>query len=252
VAYRRLGYLTSADALLFAQDLKNEIADVIFLDPPFNLGKEYGVASPLETNSAQLYEWYMRRLLREMARVLKPGGALFLYHLPYWASRLSHELHQVLDFRHWIAIAMKNGFVRGKRLYPAHYALLYYTKGKPRRFSRPRLLPQSCRHCGGFVKDYGGYTKIIRRKGLNLSDFWDDLSPVRHAALKHRKANQLPLLLTDRIVTIAGRPRGLLIDPFVGTGTSLVSATNAGMFFIGNDLSRQGVVLCTSRLASGR
>jgi site-specific DNA-methyltransferase (adenine-specific) len=242
------GYLARADALTFSQALRADVADIVFLDPPFNLGKDYGVARWLEDGDADAYEFYMNRLIREMVRVLKPGGALFLYHLPHWASRLSHELLQQLQFRHWIAIAMKNGFVRGNNLYPAHYALLYYTKGEPARFARPRLQPQVCRHCKKLVKDYGGYTSIIRRKGINLSDFWDDLSPVRHKSRKHRTANQLPMLLTDRVVAIAGHLGGVLVDPFAGTGTSLVSALNAGMFFVGNEMSKQSLRVCMSRI----
>lgn len=242
------GYLARADALIFSQALRAEVADIVFLDPPFNLGKDYGVARWLEDGDADAYELYMKKLIREMVRVLKPGGALFLYHLPLWASRLSQELLQQLQFRHWVAIAMKNGFVRGNNLYPAHYALLYYTKGEPARFSRPRLAPQICRHCEELVKDYGGYTNIIRRKGINLSDFWDDLSPVRHKSRKLRTANQLPLLLTDRVVAIAGHPGGLLVDPFAGTGTSLVSALQAGMFFVGNEMSRRSLRICMSRI----
>jgi len=242
------GYLARADALTFSQALRAEVADIVFLDPPFNLGKEYGVARWLEAGDPDVYEYYMKRLIREMVRVLRPGGALFLYHLPQWASRLSHELLQQLQFRHWIAIAMKNGFVRGDNLYPAHYALLYYTKGEPAQFSRPRLQPQVCRHCQELVKDYGGYTSIIRRKGINLSDFWDDLSPVRHRSRKHRTANQLPAILTDRVVAIAGFPGGVLVDPFAGTGTSLVSAMEAGMLFVGNEMSRRSLRVCRSRL----
>ncbi len=242
------GFITRGDALTFCKALRSEVADIVFLDPPFNLGKEYGVARWLENGDADAYELYLKKLIREMVRVLKPGGAFFLYHLPYWASRLSQELLGQLHFRHWIAIAMKNGFVRGKNLYPAHYALLYYTKGTPARFTRPRLEPQLCRHCRGLVKDYGGYTGIIRSKGINLSDFWDDLSPVRHKNRKYRKANQLPLALTNRIVTIAGSPNGLLIDPFAGTGTSLMSALQAGMFFVGNEISKRSIRVCVTRL----
>jgi site-specific DNA-methyltransferase (adenine-specific) len=250
--WKRDGYLVRADALNFARHLRSEIADLVFVDPPFNLGKDYGFASSIETASSSSYQEYMEFLIRELARVLKPGGALFLYHLPYWASRLSYPLQQHLDFRHWIAVTMKNGFVRGKRLYPAHYALLYYTKGKPLHFQRPRLTPQMCRHCGKSVKDYGGYTNIIRRKGVNLSDFWDDLSPLRHKNHKHRSANQLPLVLTDRIVSIAGKSDGLFIDPFVGSGTSLISANVLGMCFIGNDMSRRNLDICLDRLAAPR
>lgn len=234
--------------MLFCKALRTEIADIVFLDPPFNLGKEYGVARWLENGDPDAYEFYMKKLLREAIRILKPGGALFLYHLPYWATKFSQELLEQLRFRHWIAIAMKNGFVRGKNLYPAHYALLYYTKGEPARFARPRLEPQLCRHCQKLVKDYGGYTNIIRSKGINLSDFWDDLSPVRHKIRKHRRANQLPVLLTDRVVAIAGFPGGVLVDPFAGTGTSLVSALQAGMFFVGNEISRRSLRICMRRL----
>jgi site-specific DNA-methyltransferase (adenine-specific) len=248
VAANENGFITQGDALAFCRALRSGIADIVFLDPPFNLGKEYGVARWLENGDADAYELYMKKLIREMVRVLKPGGAFFLYHLPYWASRLSQELLGQLHFRHWIAIAMKNGFVRGNNLYPAHYALLYYTKGTPARFARPRLEPQLCRHCRGLVKDYGGYTGIIQSKGINLSDFWDDLSPVRHKNRKHRKANQLPLALTDRIVAIAGSSSGLLVDPFAGTGTSLISALQAGMFFVGNEISKRSVRVCMTRL----
>jgi site-specific DNA-methyltransferase (adenine-specific) len=243
-----IGYLSTADALSFLRALRPEIADVVFLDPPFNLGKHYGIAAWLEEGDRDCYEFYMRQVIREAGRVLKRGGSLFLYHLPYWATKLSDELQKQLDFRHWIAVAMKNGFVRGKHLYPAHYALLYYTKGDPAHFFRMRLKPQLCRHCGEFVKDYGGYTNIIRMKGINLSDFWEDLSPVRHKGKKHRKENQLPLTLTDRVVAISGFKGGLLVDPFAGTGTCLVSAMKAGMIFLGNDLSSRSAKICLSRL----
>ena len=59
---------------------------------------------------------------------LKPGAALFIYHLPVWALRLGAYVNNSLIFRHWISVSMKNGFVRGKKLYPAHYALLILLK----------------------------------------------------------------------------------------------------------------------------
>jgi hypothetical protein len=41
-------------------------------------------------------------------------------------------------------------------------------------------------------------------RGINLSDLWDDLSPVRHKYSKYRSANQLPIRLTDRVLKTAG------------------------------------------------
>jgi site-specific DNA-methyltransferase (adenine-specific) len=248
----RQGKLTRLDALDFMFALRDRVADVIFVDPPFGIGKDYGIRSRIETADAESYELYMGDVLAEAIRVLKPGGSLFLYHVPTWALRLGSKVQVDLDMRHWIAIAMKNGFVRGKRLYPAHYALLYFTKGEPARFERPKIHPQTCRHCGQYIRDYGGYRKFIEARGVNLSDFWDDLSPVRHRGKKHRAANQLPVLLTDRVLGIAGRRHGLLVDPFVGSGTSLVSAVRAGMHFVANDLAAANLAICRSRVTEAR
>lgn len=249
--YQRAGLFTAADGLSFLESIRPGVADVVFLDPPFNLGKNYGVASEIEAASPEVYERYIERILEESARILKDGGALFMYHMPYWAARLSNFLQSKLEFRHWIAVSMKNGFVRGRNLYPAHYALLYYTKGPANVFNRPRYPAAQCRHCGEFVKDYGGYRQIIEAKGVNLSDFWDDLSPVRHKTTKTRAANQLPQRLTDRVLDIVGSVDALLVDPFVGSGTSVVSAAARGMRFIANDLSNGNIELSLERLRSG-
>jgi site-specific DNA-methyltransferase (adenine-specific) len=236
------------DALAFLRALRDGVADIVFLDPPFNLGKEYGPLALVEAADPDVYEVFMRAVLKESARILAPGGALFLYHMPVWATRLAAYLDERLCFRHWIAVSMKNGFARGEHLYPAHYALLYYTKGAPARFARPKLAMRRCPHCGEVLKDYGGYRSIVDEKGINLSDVWDDLSPVRHSGVKLRTPNQLPPEITDRICAIAGNPACVLVDPFAGTGTSLVSAMRIGMGFVGNDIEAANIDICETRL----
>lgn len=232
------GELYRGDALEFLRATEAESCDLVFLDPPFNLGKDYGpeLISGDRMPVAEYRAW-MQEILTQSVRVLSPGGALFLYHLPVWAIQLGADLNEMLTFRHWIAISMKNGFARGVSLYPAHYALLYFTKGDPTTFTRPKLSPQLCRHCGNTVKDYGGYKPIIDEKGINLSDVWDDLSPVRHRANKKREPNQLPSTLTERVVAISGAPGKMFLDPFSGSGTAVVSAVRAGMFFRACDLT---------------
>lgn len=243
------GVLYRADASEFLASQRSESADLVFLDPPFNLGKKYSAGHPkLDRRTSKDYRLWLSSVLLEGVRVLAPGGALFLYHLPEWAVRLTGHLERHLTFRHWIAISMKNGFARGKKLYPAHYALLYYTKGAPRSFKRPRLNPQLCRHCKGLIRDYGGYTSIIEEKGVNLSDIWDDVSPVRHASRKHRDANELPATITDRVATIAGFEGGTLLDPFAGAGAAVISAVRVGMRFRAADLLAENCTLTAQRV----
>jgi site-specific DNA-methyltransferase (adenine-specific) len=196
------------------------------------------------------YKTWLTKILGEGARVLRPGGALYLYHLPLWAMRFGSTLEQNhdLSFQHWIAISMKNGFVRGNHLYPAHYALLMFTKGKPANFQRPKLQPTRCRHCKELIKDYGGYLPIIEAKGINLSDFWEDLSPVRHANKKHRKANELPPKFFERILGISGSEGGIYVDPFAGTGSGVIEAVRGGMRFEACDIVADNCAIICKRL----
>lgn len=243
--------MVQADAPCFLRSLPDASAQIIFLDPPFNLGKDYSQSGEaIDSIPPEKYRAWLTKVIYECIRVLAKGGALYLYHLPKWAMRLGTVIEQDPDmsFRHWIAIAMKNGFVRGRRLYPAHYALLMFTKGEPRHFHRPKLAPKRCRKCGDFIKDYGGYRPIIEAKGINLSDFWEDLSPVRHANRKNRKANELPEELFTRIVQISGTKGGLYVDPFVGSGTGVLVALKRGMRFAACDLVESNCQLVAKRI----
>ena len=104
-----------------------------------------------------------------------------------------------LDFRHWIALTMKGTYPRGKKLYPAHYALLYYTRGTPRVFNKLRLPIETCRHCGREIRDYGGHRNKMNPEGVNLTDFWTDTSPNRHKKFKVRPGvNELKLVIPER------------------------------------------------------
>ncbi|TKJ41144.1 site-specific DNA-methyltransferase [candidate division LCP-89 bacterium B3_LCP] len=236
------------DAYKFLRKFEDDVAGIIFLDPPFNLGKDYGNGKKQDRKPRGEYISWLNTLITESERVLKPGGALYIYHLPSVATQITGLLNELLQFRHWIAVSMKNTFVRGQWLYPAHYALLYYTKGAPSHFNRPKLNPIKCKHCNSYIKDYGGYKKIIERNGINLSDIWDDLSPVRHNSTKTRSANELPVKLLERIVTISGTVGELYIDPFAGSGNGILAALKAGMHFSACDNEEQYCFLISERI----
>jgi site-specific DNA-methyltransferase (adenine-specific) len=242
------GKVFLGDAFDFLSAIQESSGSIVFLDPPFNLGKDYGNGKRHDLRPHSDYLEWLSALLKEAARVLKPGGALYVYHLPSTATQITGILNQLLSFRHWIAVSMKNTFVRGEWLYPAHYALLYYTKGKPAYFTRPKIPPLKCRKCGTYIKDYGGYKPIIDEKGINLSDIWEDISPVRHSNRKFRAPNELPVTLFRRIITISGAPNEVYIDPFVGAGTGVLAALEAGMQFNACDISRESCNIVSARV----
>ena len=236
------GKLYQGDCLQVLAKLDAESVDLAFADPPFNLGKEY--ASKIDDAIADhAYLDWCRSWLTEMIRLLKPGGSLFLWNLPKWNLPLGGFLAENLTFRHWITVDIKYSLPITERLYPAHYSLLYFVKGKkPNIFHPDRLPVPCCRHCGGELRDYGGYKDKMNPKGVNLSDVWTDIPPVRHAKYKKRAANALALKLMDRIVAMASDPGSLVLDPFGGSGTTYVAAELTGRRWVGSELDCTDII----------
>ncbi len=239
----QLGKLYKADCIALMQSLPDGEVDLVFADPPFNLGKDYGSSSE-DSRSERAYMDWSCSWLQEAIRVLKPGGALFLYNIPKWNVRFAAWLTQYLEFRHWIAVDIKFSLPIRGRLYPSHYSLLYFQKGtRPQTFQPPRLPIEICRHCGGEIRDYGGYKDRMNPRGVNLTDVWTDLSPVRHSRFKRRKANELPLKLVDRVLDIATREGDLVLDPFGGSGTTYVAAELKRRRWIGCEIEDCSAIL---------
>lgn len=231
-----LGELFQANCLDVLNTLETETVDLAFADPPFNLGKQYSSNINDAMSNHDYLEW-CQTWLDGMIRVLKPGGSLFLWNLPKWNLPLGAFLSERLTFRHWIAVDIKYSLPISGRLYPSHYSLLYFVKGdKPAIFHPDRLPVPCCRHCAGELRDYGGYKDKMNPKGINLSDVWTDIPPVRHAKYKKRDANALSLKLMDRIVSMASNPGSVVLDPFGGSGTTYVAAELSGRRWVGCEL----------------
>jgi site-specific DNA-methyltransferase (adenine-specific) len=140
-------------------------------------------------------------------------------------------------FRHWIALSMKGTFPRGRKLYPAHYALLYFSKGEPKTFNHVRLPVPKCRHCGKDIKDYGGHRKYLNPLGLNLTDFWDDTAPARHQKFKARwHINELKPMIPSRCIEISTEPGDLVLDPFGGGGSTYEAAQRLDRYWLGSEV----------------
>jgi site-specific DNA-methyltransferase (adenine-specific) len=231
-----LGKLYQGDCLEIIAGVPDGSVDLVFADPPFNLGKDYGKGVNDSLADAEYVNW-CARWIRECVRVLKPGGAFYLYNLPRWNVELGHTLGATgMQFRHWITVDIKFSMPIPGRLYPSHYSLLYYTKGKPAFFNRPRVPIPVCRHCGGDLKDYGGHRDKLNPAGLNLTDVWTDIPPVRHRSTKRRSANELSIKLLRRVLEISTQPGDVILDPFGGSGTTYAAAEEMHRHWIGMEL----------------
>nr|VFK37735.1 MAG: site-specific DNA-methyltransferase (adenine-specific) [Candidatus Kentron sp. TC] len=230
------GVLYSADCLDILERMRSGVIDTIFADPPFNIGKDYKNGHNDNVPQNEYLKW-CRSWILECCRILKPGGTFFLYAIPKLAIQFANIMTEELTFRHWIALTMKGTYPRGNRLYPAHYALLYYTRGTPRVFNKLRLPIPVCRHCGKEIHDYGGHRNKMNPAGVNLTDFWTDTSPNRHKRFKIRPGvNELKLVIPERAILISTDPGDIVFDPFGGGGSTYQAAEKNHRNWIGTEL----------------
>ena len=219
------------------RSLDSDSVDMIFADPPFNLNKLYPSNINDNLKTERYLEW-CETWLSECIRLLKHGGALFLWSLPRWNAEIAAFLCGRLTFVHWIAVDIKYSLPIQRRLYPSHYSLLYFVKGPQARVFHPDRLPmQVCPHCAGDLRDYGGYKAKMNPKGVNLCDVWWDIAPVRHAKYKRRNgANELPLKVLDRVIEMSTDEGDLVFDPFGGAGTTYMAAELKGRRWLGIEI----------------
>ena len=239
-----LGALFAGNCLSILPQIQDEVADTVFADPPFNLKKEYGESFRDEFSDEDYLDWCYQ-WADECIRILKPGGSLFIYNLPKWNIPLgAYLLQKSMTFRHWIAIAMGNTLPIQGRLYPAHYSLIYYSKGKPKTFRKIRTPIETCRHCGGEIRDYGGHRGAMNPKGVNLKDVWTDIPPVRHWKFKSedRRANALSTKMLDRVVEMSTQPGDMVVDPFGGSGTTYAVCEVKHRHWIGSEIDFADVI----------
>lgn len=230
------GTLYNGDCVGVMKTLPDACVDLVFADPPFNLGKTYDAGID-DNMTISMYINWTYEWLDECIRILKPGGRIFVYNLPKWCTYIASYLAQSLTFWDWIAVDMKFSLPIPNRLYPSHYAIVSFIKGpKANTFNNQRIPMQTCRHCGGEIKDYGGYKRKMNSHGVNVSDIWSDIYPVRHKSSKNRRYNELSVKLLDRIISMATNEGDVVFDPFGGSGTTYAVAQILKRKWIGCEL----------------
>jgi site-specific DNA-methyltransferase (adenine-specific) len=147
---------------------------------------------------------------------------------------------------------------------PAHQTILYYTKSNQFTFNEilteyspatnvDQILQRRSRdEFNKSVYDRDEFGNVISngaKRGVPLGDVWD--IPFLNPKAKERTGypTQKPLLLIERIVKLATNEGDCVLDPFCGSGTTLVAANALRRKAVGIDISEDAVALCNKRLS---
>jgi len=231
----------------FMQKIPDNCIDITFADPPFNLKKKY---NGYKDNQEILdYLDWCKQWISEMVRITKPTGSIFIHNIPKWLTYYTAFLNQMAYFKHWIAWDSPTSPM-GKSLQPAHYGILYYVKDrKENKFYEIRYPHKRCRKCRYLLKDYGGKKDNLHPFGPLVSDTWTDIHRIKHDKYRDEHPCQLPIHLLERIILMSTDENDIVLDPFVGTGTSAIAAKRLGRHFIGIDIDEKYVNITLAKLA---
>lgn len=221
--------------------------DVCFADPPFNLDKKY--TSYRDQRTLDSYMEWCEQWLVELVRVTAPTGSILVHNIPRWLTYYAAILNKHAHFRHWIAWdAMSTPL--GKTLLPAHYGILFYSKEpKGTKFYEIRAPHKKCRECDAYLKDYGGKKDQMHPFGYLVSDVWTDIHRIRHSKRRDEHPCQLPIHLLERLILMTTDTGDIVLDPFLGTGTSAIAAKNLQRHYIGIELDPFYVQIAQDKLS---
>ena len=242
-----------ADCLRWLRTQKRLSAELTFLDPPFNQGHFYRHFNDRQEDAA--YWKWMTEVLAAVHDSTAPGGAV------YFMQREKNSEHVLAALREsgWhlqnllIWKKMTSAVPSALRFGKQYQVIAYATKGaRPRVFNKLRInLPVAAHH------------KVPRKDGVFVTDVWDDIreltsgyyagsEPLRTAAGARFHKEQSPVALLARIVLSSSLPGDVVLDPFAGTGTTLVTARQLDRKSIGIEVDAENVSRVRQRLAKLR
>ena len=267
--------LLHGDCLFELKNIADKSIDLVYLDPPFNTQKrqilktrdnsvEYSFDDTW--NDINDYKTYIQERLVECHRVLKDSGSIFLH----CDRSASHYLRIALDdvfntknFQSEIIWVYKRWSNTKKGLLNTHQNIYFYSKTKDFKFNVTyedyspttnidQIFQKRVRNENGkstYKKDISGdYELIEEKKGVPLSDVWE--IPYLNPKAKERLGypTQKPIILLERIIKLTTDEGDTVLDPFCGSGTTLVSAKLLNRKFIGIDISIDAIKLTEKRL----
>ncbi len=260
-------------------DIMKEMSDgsvqLIYLDPPFFTQKVHSLRTrdrqqkfsfrDIWTSNVE-YTEFLRIRLMQMRRVLSDNGSIF-FHCDKNSSHIARVLLDAVFgedmFRNEIIWHYRRWSNAAATFLPSHQTIYYYTKSNEYTFNPiyqdyssstnvDQILQRRKRDEYGksvYERNKAGDTiPSGGKKGVPLFDVWD--IPYLNPKAKERVGypTQKPLLLLERIVRVSTKEGDVVLDPFCGSGTTIVAASLLRRHAIGIDISDDAINIANRTL----
>lgn len=281
----RSSLLVACDAIELGAHVAAESAELVYLDPPFAVGVKFGARTKRGEHRAHgtiayddtwpsidVYLAWLEARIRVFYTLLSERGTMWL-HLDH---RAVHEAKAICDrvfarreaFVGEIVWVPGNGSKSRRGPGMTHQTLLLYARGEPVWNAKDAALREPYAKTSQSMhfkktdargrrfreRTIAGRTyRYFADEGRALGSVWSDCpSMIANTPLRKETTGyptQKPLKLLDRIVRASSREGALVVDPFCGSGTTLVAAAKCGRAFVGCDVNALAIETTRARLA---
>ncbi len=268
--------LIHGDCKTELKKIEQSSIDLIYLDPPFFTqktqslknkdNKEYSFQDSWD--NIVTYKNYIQERLEECKKVLKNTGSIFLHcdrSASHYLRIALDEVFGVENFQSEIIWSYRRWSNAKKGLLNAHQIIFFYSKTKDFKFNPvytdyspttnlDQIFQKRGRDENGKTvyktSENGNAELMEEKKGVPLSDVWE--IPYLNPKAKERVGypTQKPILLLERIIELVTDEGDTVLDPFCGSGTTLVASQILKRKYIGLDQSDEAIELSKQRLAN--
>ena len=230
----------------------DESVDLIILDPPYNLTRTFG-DSTFNARKESAYEEYLRSWMHLVCKKLKPSGSLYLCGDWKCCASLQRVLSEELTILNRITWQREKG--RGATnnwkngMEDIWFAVKnpkdYYFNVEAVKMKRRVIAPY---RENGQPKDWQATAEGNFRL-THPSNFWDDISiPFWSMPENTDHPTQKPEKLIAKLLLASSRPGDVVLDPFLGSGTTCVVAKKLGRHFCGIEAEQEYCLWAIKRL----
>lgn len=249
-----LNKILAGDCIELMRGLPDASVDAVFADSPYNL--QLGAKTlyrPEDQTAARAvrdawdafdspaaYDKFTREWMTECRRVLKPDGAMWVigsYHNIFRVGAILQDLgFWILNDIVWVKTNPMPNF-RGTRFTNAHETLIWATPHKT----------------GKYTFNYETMKKL--NGGKQMRSDWDiniclGDERIKGADGKSLHNTQKPMDLLRRVILASTKPGDIILDPFMGSGTTAAAARELGRQFIGMERDETYVAAARERVAA--
>ena len=245
------------DNLAIMRELQSETIDLIYIDPPYFSQRNYGDFDD-RWKSMQHYLDFMVERLKEMHRVLKPTGSIYV-HLDWHAVHyIKVEMDKIFGYDNFvneIIWGYRGGGVSKKAFARKHDTILFYSKSE--KYTYNVQYQEYSEASKKLVKSKGGISidglpRDLER-GCHMVDWWGDINAIQTwSPERSGYATQKPAELMKRIVLSSSNKNDIVADFFCGSGSFLKVAHELGRSCIGCDSNKSAVLRLKSFTPSNK